>query len=149
MAAIERCEFRRIEDHLEDCRHTEKDGALVVSESLQNLGDIEAVMQNDTAPDGEQRSHEYGEAAGVIHGRVDLNPVTLSQLPGNSGVVSVPCDLPVRNHSTLRPSGGAAGVKQAENILGMESCCERIRANPVDRFGITQHFQCANFAIQT
>src|SRR5271157_2108522 len=121
MLEIERSEFWRIEEHFEDRRYAEKNGALVISESLQNLSGAEAVMQNDAAPDSEQRSHEYGEAAGVIHRCVNLNPVTLPQLPGDNRVVGVPCDLPVWNHNALRASGGAAGIEQAENILGLRS----------------------------
>ena len=105
-------------------------------------------MQNDTAPDGEKWGHEYGEAAGVIHGRVNLNPVSRPQLPGDHRAVSVPSDLPVWNHYALRSSGGAAGVEQAENIVGLEFRCERIWPNPTYGFGITQCFWEIGLLIQ-
>ena len=149
MAEIGRCKFWRIEEHFEDRRYAEKKGALIVSERSQNFSGVEAVMQNNAAPDGEQRGHEYSEAAGVIHGRINLNPVTLPQLPGDDRVVGVPCDLPVRNHYALRPSGGAAGIEQAENILGLESGGERIWTNPIDSFGITQCVRNTVLRIQT
>ena len=121
MAEIERSKPWRIEQHFEDRRYAEKNGALVVSESLHNFSRIEAIVQNDAAPDGEQRGHKHCETAGVIHGRVNLDSVTLPQLPGDYCVIRVPCDLPVWNHHALRPSGSAAGIEQAENILGLES----------------------------
>ena len=106
-------------------------------------------MQNNAAPDGEQRSHEYGQATGMIHRRVNLNPVTLPQLPRDNRVVSVPCNLPVWNHDALRPSGGAAGIEQAENILGLESRGKRTWTNPIDSFGIAQCLRDTVLRIQT
>src|SRR5271157_725645 len=106
-------------------------------------------MQNDAAPNGEQRGQEYGEAAGVIHGRVNLNPVALPQLPGDRRIVGVPCDLPVGNHYALGPTGGAAGIEQAENILGLECRRERIWTNPIYKLGITQSFRAIVIRIQT
>ncbi len=119
MPEIKQCEFLRIEQHLESRWYTEKEGALVVPESVRDFSDVEAVMQNDTAPDREQRGQENRETTRVIHGRVDLNPVRRPQLPGEDRSASVKCNLPVRNHYTFWSSRGAAGVEQAENVLGL------------------------------
>src|SRR5208337_197003 len=105
-------------------------------------------MQNDAAPDREQRGQEYGEPSGVIHGRVNLNPITRPQLPGDHRVVGVPCDLPMGNHYALRLPGGAAGIEQAINILGLESRRQRIGTNPIDRLGISQYLRGVFLRIQ-
>jgi hypothetical protein len=54
----------------------------------------------------------------------------------------------VRNHYALRPSGGAAGIEQAENILGLDVRRERIWTNPTDSFGITQRLRDTVVRIQ-
>src|SRR5271165_4107508 len=106
-------------------------------------------MQNDAPTDGEERGHEYREASSVVHGRVNLNPVTLPQLPRDNCVVGVPCNLPVRNHHALRPPGRPAGVEHAENIFGLDPRWERIWMHPSYTFGITQCLRAALLRIQS
>src|SRR5208282_774247 len=109
---------------------------------------VKAVVQNNAPTDGEQRSHEYGKAAGVVHGRVNLNPVTLPQLPRDHGIVRVPRDLAMRNHYALRSSCGAARIEQTENIFGLDFRRERIWAHNVNGVGVAQCLGCTTVRIQ-
>ena len=141
MGEINRGEFRRLEKHFEAGRYTEKKCASVISKRSQGFSGVEAVVQHDTAPDGEQRGHEYREPAGVIHGRVNLNPISGQQLPRENRGKGVQCDLPVRDHHALRPPGGAAGIEQAENIFGSRPRGKRIQMNSLYGFGIAQRIR--------
>ncbi len=76
-------------------------------------------MENNRAPDGEDRRQKCHQAAGMEERREDRTDVPAFELPAAGGVEGVPRDHPMRQHHALRLPRRARGVEEAVGVLGM------------------------------